>query len=145
METNKNRAVPYKALHPGEVLREELKSRGISQKKFAEIADIQPSHLNEFIKGKRNLNEDLAIKLEKHLSIPFEVWMNLHNGYLYDCKAIANRNADEHAAIEFEKSCSQIFNLRLLYQRLGIHSLNCTERVRSLKEMFPADLHLAKF
>lgn len=48
----------------------------------------ESTHLNEFIKGKRNLNEDLAIKLEKHLGIPFKTWMNLHKGYVYDCKAL---------------------------------------------------------
>lgn len=52
---------------------------------------VQPTHLNEFIKGKRNLNKDLAMKFERYLGIPFNSWMNLHNGYVYDCKAIEKR------------------------------------------------------
>lgn len=104
METKNNKLVPFKAIHPGEILNEELKERGIRQKEFAVLIGIQPSHLNEFIKGKRNMNDDLAIKLEKHLGISHDIWMNLHNGYLCDLKAIEeNKN---HTIIQ--KSASQV-------------------------------------
>ncbi len=86
METNDNRLIPFKATHPGEILKEELLERGIKQKDFAAEIGMQASHLNAFIKGKRDMNESLAIKLEKHLDIPYNVWMNLHNSYIYECK-----------------------------------------------------------
>ena len=35
-----------------------------------------------------NLNDDLAIKLERHLGIPYKTWMDLHNGYMYDCTGL---------------------------------------------------------
>ncbi len=85
--TKSNRLVPVRAIHPGEILREELRERGIKQKDFAQQIGFQATHLNEFIKGKRNLNENLAMKLEKNLDIPYKTWMNLHNGYVYDSKA----------------------------------------------------------
>ena len=91
MATKSKRLVPARAIHPGEVLREELLERGIKQKDFAQMIGVQPTHLNEFIKGKRNLNEDLAIKLEKALGISYKNWMSLHNGYVYDCKAIEEK------------------------------------------------------
>lgn len=84
-------------------MREELRERGLKQKDFAQQISVQPTHLNAFIKGKRNLNEDLAMKLEKHLGIPFKVWMNLQNSYIYDCKAIELRNTEEQAPFSFEK------------------------------------------
>lgn len=93
MVTKNNRPVPVRAVHPGEILREELLERGIKQKDFAQLIGVQATHLNEFIKGKRNLNEDLAIKLEKSLGVPFKTWMSLHNGYVYDCKAIEERES----------------------------------------------------
>ncbi len=86
MEINNNRLTSFKPTHPGEILREELQERGISQKDFAAQIGMQASHLNAFIKGKRNINEDLAIKLERHLDIPYNIWMNLHAGYIYECK-----------------------------------------------------------
>ena len=88
MATKSNRLVPVRAIHPGEILREELRERGIKQKDFAQQIGFQATHLNEFIKGKRNLNENLAMKLEKNLDIPYKTWMNLHNGYVYDSKAL---------------------------------------------------------
>ena len=88
MATKINRLVPARAIHPGEILREELRERGIKQKDFAQTIGVQATHLNEFINGKRNLNEDLAMKLESQLGIPFKTWMNLHNGYMYECKAL---------------------------------------------------------
>jgi HTH-type transcriptional regulator/antitoxin HigA len=96
MATDNNRLVPARAIHPGEVLREELQERGIKQKDFAQQIGMQASHLNAFINGKRNLNDDLAIKLEQHLGIPFKFWMSLHNDYIYDKKVIQkNREATQ--------------------------------------------------
>lgn len=95
MATRSNRLVPARATHPGEILREELQERGIKQKDFAQMIGVQPSHLNEVIRGKRNLNEDLAIRLEKHLGIPFKTWMSLRNGYVYECKALEERQSEE--------------------------------------------------
>ena len=94
MATN-NRLISNRAIHPGEILCEELKERGIKQKDFAQAIGWQATHLNEFIKGKRNLNEDLAMRLESQLGIPFKTWMSLHNGYIYECKILEKRNADE--------------------------------------------------
>lgn len=93
MATNNNRLTSNRAIHPGEILREELKERGIKQKDFAKAIGWQATHLNEFIKGKRNLNEDLAMRLESQLGIPFKTWMSLHSGYIYECKAL-EKNAD---------------------------------------------------
>ena len=140
MATKSDRLVPVRAIHPGEILREELQERGIKQKDFAQVIGVQSTHLNEFIKGKRNLNEDLAMKLERHLGIPFKTWMNLHNGYVYDCKALEERQTEEQQAIAFEKACSEIFNLNLLYKKLRMSVLPCLERVIKIKEMYSFDL-----
>lgn len=93
MATKNNRLISNRAIHPGEILREELKERGIKQKDFAQAIGWQATHLNEFINGKRNLNEDLAIRLESQLGIPFKTWMSLHNGYIYECKTLEKKNA----------------------------------------------------
>lgn len=73
------RIVPVRAIHPEEILREKLLEHGIKQKELAQMTGVQATHLNEFIKGKRNLNEDLAIKLEESLGISYKNWTNLHN------------------------------------------------------------------
>lgn len=140
MATRSNRIVPARAIHPGEILREELQERGIKQKDFAQAIGIQATHLNEFIKGKRNLNEDLAMKLESQLGIPFNIWMNLHNGFMYESKALDEKRTAEQYAIQFEEACAEIFNIQALYKRLGIAILPCSERVKRVKALFPFDL-----
>lgn len=93
METRNNRPVPARAVHPGEHLREELRERGIKQIDFAHEIGMQPSHLSEFLQGKRQMNEELAMKLERSLGIPFHFWMHLHDDYLYNLKIVEARTA----------------------------------------------------
>lgn len=121
-------------------MREELQERGIKQKDFAQMIGIQAPHLSEFINGKRNLNEDLAIMLEKHLGIPFKTWMALHNGYVYDSRAVEEAQTEEQKAREFEAACSEVFNLKLLYKKLEMAIFPCVERVSRLKKLFSFDL-----
>lgn len=91
METRNSRLAPARAVHPGEILREELRERGITQKDFARAIGMQATHLSEFINGRRNLNEDLAMRLEARLGIPFKTWMSLRSGYIYERKACAGQ------------------------------------------------------
>lgn len=140
MATKSNRLVPFRAIHPGEILREELRERGIKQRDFAQAIGVKAPHLNEFIKGKRNLNEDLALKLEQYLNIPYKTWMDLHHGYVYDNKTVEKRKTEEQDALQFESACEERLNLKLLYKELEIALLPRIERVGRLKELFPFDL-----
>lgn len=69
------------ALHPGEILAEELAARKISQRAFAAMVDMRPPHINELLKGKRHISATLALKLEKHFKIDAAFWMNLQVNY----------------------------------------------------------------
>ena len=69
--------IPFKATHPGFVLKDELIAREISQKEFAQCIKMQPTMLNEIIKGKRAVTAEIALILEKALDIPEDFWMNL--------------------------------------------------------------------
>ncbi len=93
MGTRSETLVPARATHPGEVLREELRERGIKQKDFARAIGMQATHLSEFIRGKRNMSVSLAMRLEAQLGIPYKTWMELHYGYMYDCKALEERRS----------------------------------------------------
>lgn len=90
-----NDAVPFEPTHPGEVLDDELKARGIKQKDFAKTIGVQASYLNDFIKGRCNLTEELAHKLDEALGISYDMWIRLHEGYLYDSERIRERNSKE--------------------------------------------------
>lgn len=64
-------------LHPGEVLEMELEARGLTKSKFAMDIRMYPSHMSDILKGKRNISEDIALKIESVLGISAEFWMRL--------------------------------------------------------------------
>lgn len=67
-----NNLTPIAATHPGEVIKDELAFRGISQRKLAETTSIAYSVLNEVLNGKRALTTDYALLIGKALDIDAE-------------------------------------------------------------------------
>ena len=55
--------VPARAVHPGELLRDVLKAKGYTQKRFAEMSGIQPTQINEVINEKRGISAEMALKI----------------------------------------------------------------------------------
>ena len=49
---------PYMPTHPGEVLKDELQARGISQKKFSSLIGVSYTMLNEILNGKRPISAE---------------------------------------------------------------------------------------
>lgn len=68
---------PDWSVHPGEILREELQARGITQALFA--ADIQrpAKTINMIIKGKKGITADTALDLEGALGVSAQFWVRL--------------------------------------------------------------------
>ena len=84
--------IPFEATHPGEMIKDELKARGMTQKKLAEEAGVKPSVLSETINGKRSISLSVAVALEKALGIPADMWMNMQTQYDLDSANIAERD-----------------------------------------------------
>lgn len=72
---------PSEPIHPGEMLRNELEARGISQRKFAAVIGVSYSVLNEVINGKRPINTEYALKIEAATGIPAYIWINMQSAY----------------------------------------------------------------
>lgn len=83
--------IPFEATHPGELIKDELKERGLTQKRLSEMTGIQASVISETITGKRSISLNMAIALEKALDIPADMWMNLQTQYDLDTTKIAER------------------------------------------------------
>ena len=88
---NKN-LTPFVATHPGEMIRDELKERGMTQKQLAAEMDVKPSVLSEAVNGKRAVSVNMALALEKALGIPAEIWLNMQSQYDLDVASIAERD-----------------------------------------------------
>ena len=132
----RNEAPALMAIHPGSILKEELIERGISQKDFASMIAMQPSHLSEIIKGKRSITKQVADKLEEVLGIPSIDWVNLQIGFDYKTQQNAERKIAETAAYNVIQEYSKFFNVKILEQRLGCVHAFCTETVEFLTTIF---------
>lgn len=89
---SKNNITPFVATHPGEMIKDELKERNMTQKQLSEMSGIKASILSETINGKRSISLNMAVALEKVLGIPADIWMNMQNQYDLDSANIAERN-----------------------------------------------------
>lgn len=76
--------LPFIATHPGVVIKDELVARHITQRKFAEMINMQATMLNEIIKGKRSVSAEIAILLEKALEIDADFWLRFQSQYDLD-------------------------------------------------------------
>lgn len=72
---------PSVPIHPGEMLKDELQARGLSQKRFASIIGVSYSVLNEILNGKRPITTEYALKIEAATDIPAYMWLNMQSAY----------------------------------------------------------------
>jgi len=82
METTKKIYAPHELIcaepiHPGEMLKDELQARGISQRKFAGIIGMPYTAFNEIINGHRPITTDTALKIEAATGITANLAYNL--------------------------------------------------------------------
>jgi len=90
---SKKNLTPITATHPGEMIKDELKARGMTQKQLAEQTGIKASVLSETINGKRSVSLNVAVALEKALDIPADIWMNMQTQYELDTANITARDS----------------------------------------------------
>ena len=76
-----NNMVPFEFTHPGDVVKEELEYRGISQKYFAEVVEVSYTMLNDILNGKRPVSTDFALTLEAATGISAELLVNMQTRY----------------------------------------------------------------
>lgn len=67
--------------HPGEVIKDELIARGISQKDFAEHIGVPYTMLNDILNERRPLSAATALFIESALGISAELLMGLQSDY----------------------------------------------------------------
>lgn len=67
--------------HPGEVIKDELLARGISQKDFAQRIGVPYTMLNDILNERRPLSAATALYIESALGISADLLMGLQSDY----------------------------------------------------------------
>ncbi len=83
-------------IHPGEILVDELKARGVTCAELARQIHVPPNRISQIISGKRNMIAVTALRLGRWLGTGPEVWMNLQVSYEL-------RQAQQNLGCELEK------------------------------------------
>lgn len=67
--------------HPGEVVKDELEARNISQREFAQRVGISYTVLNEILNARHSMSANNALLFEAALGIPADSLMQIQTKY----------------------------------------------------------------
>ena len=84
------------AIHPGEILADELQELGIAPTALARQLAVPPNRITQIINGKRSITGDTALRLGHWFGISPQFWLNLQTAYDI-------RVAERTAGAEIEK------------------------------------------
>jgi len=89
---------PFYPIHPGEILKDEIEYRQISQKNLAKQMGISYSMLNEILNGKRPVTATIALLIEVSLGLDAEMFVSMQARYNLQT---ARQDKDVKKRIEF--------------------------------------------
>jgi len=73
--------VSRSAIHPGEVLADELEQIGVSPTELARQLAVPANRLSQIIQGKRAITGDTALRLGHWFGMSPQFWLNLQSAY----------------------------------------------------------------
>lgn len=76
-----NKMIPYEPTHPGEVIKDEIEYRGISQRALAMQIGVSYTQLNEVLNGKRPLNTEMALLIGAAIGVDAEPLLAMQTRY----------------------------------------------------------------
>jgi addiction module HigA family antidote len=84
------------AIHPGEILADELRELGITPTELARQLAVPPNRITQIIQGRRSITGDTALRLAHWFGTDPLFWLNLQASYEIDV-------AVEQAGAEIKK------------------------------------------
>ncbi|GHU92653.1 hypothetical protein FACS1894155_12780 [Bacteroidia bacterium] len=72
---------PFRPVHPGELLKDELEYRHLSQRAVAKQLGLPYTAFNEILNGKRPVTTDFAMIMEAALGVPAYMLVGMQTDY----------------------------------------------------------------
>ncbi len=85
-----------KAVHPGEILRDELDKLGLSANALSKALGVPVNRVTMILNGQRGVSADTALRLARYFGSTPQLWMNLQ-------KTWELRQAEIAAGLEISK------------------------------------------
>lgn len=137
MATINKKFVPIEAIHPTELIKDELKARGMQRKELAERLGMKAPNLSRFFNAKESITPSMALKLEEAFGISADYWMGLQLSYERDLEEIQQRDKEEEYAAQVEKALAATLNLPILFKKLALDGYQYfRDRLNALYETF---------
>jgi len=76
-----NNMVSSILIHPGEMIKDEIAARGLTQKDLAKQMGVSYTVFNEILNGKRPVTTEYALLLEAALGTDANIWLGLQADY----------------------------------------------------------------
>ena len=76
-----NEMMSSELIHPGEMIKDEIMARGLTQKKLAQQMGVSYTVFNEILNGKRPVTTEYALMLEAALGTNANIWLGLQADY----------------------------------------------------------------
>jgi addiction module HigA family antidote len=83
------------AIHPGEILADEIEELGITPTELSRQISVPPNRISQIIQGKRAITGDTALRLGHWFQTSPQFWLNLQAAY--DLR-VASENAGREIA-----------------------------------------------
>ena len=80
-ERTANNMMSSLLIHPGEMIKDEITARGITQKDLAKQMGVSYTVFNEILNGKRPVTTEYALLLEAALGTDANIWIGLQTDY----------------------------------------------------------------
>lgn len=125
--------------HPADLIKEVLRDRHISQKDFAKLVDIRPSHLNDILNRRRRISDEFALEVEKWLAIParslleMQATFNITEGASQ--KDEVAKREEERAKVLLE-SFDQFVSVDTLIKKLKLKRRTAVEKLEILTRVY---------
>ena len=68
-------------VHPGEILREELQTLGLSANAMSKALDVPVNRITAILNGQCGVTTDTALRLARYFGTTPQVWLNLQQTY----------------------------------------------------------------
>jgi antitoxin HigA-1 len=81
MPIARTRPIAGPAPHPGEILKDELESRGLSAHALSVALRLPASRMGEIVRGRRAISPDTALRLARYLGGSAAIWLRLQVAY----------------------------------------------------------------
>lgn len=69
------------AIHPGEMLKDELEALGLSARAFADRLKVPHNRISDIVGGRRAISADTSLRLGRFFGMSEDFWLRLQTTY----------------------------------------------------------------